>query len=991
MSGCLPRPPSWSFVLLCLAVAAEASFSLSAAKEKMRAFSRRTLDKPGVPPARSAAALGAVPLEIPTLWPRGAPVRYVVDTRATDPADPSSFLLKNDSRVVAAIVEWEEKTCVRFSRCDSPSSCPRPYILFVSDPFECDSPVGVDDSGVNVITVSCYCGTGEVIQNIGYSLGLVPEHTRSDRDDYIFVDEPQALPGYAPFFAASPHTRLLGPYNYDSVTHPQAYAFARGVAPTVVSPQPIGQRSRVSKGDAEAISWLYNECSETFTQPVCIASLAADVTHRVPSGTPFKIEFNVMYNASVTVSYNDTTAANFSASVEDGDSVGGEDTRVVLTYYPSAAEEGSEVALAVTFSTDEVDGADVTCAVVVELSAAPAVCFGKDSTDPTVCSGRGACTANKARPCVCSPGFGGFECEGSAACPENLRYSFDTVDSLWQVGGALDTAFFAAGGGAMRIVPPLAFMFVQPSTFSKISFNFAYSDTADLPILTFRDDTAAYEPCWSMAVTEAQDLALYHNAIEFAGLRLNPGVYYFAEFLIDNALGVVTLRIDGLVVIEDFPLDASCTTTGVRVLVAHGGLWMDELDMLCHSFIVPAGTLAKKLDQSEFVEGGLLLTLAIEGGVESWNESEETKQALVDALVADTPADNGWNELKGVMLDASLVHFNGSLATIGPLRAAPSYSVQQESRLSVRLDGSMFASHTLPSGHSKLYLRIPGTCDSTDLFTFDPVASDPLSPAFAYNTNLPFPPAVSSCLEYVAPGQPHILPLAATRPRVVSFYVHLPSSASPGQYHGLEIRDRDEAHRLLWITGFYGSYAYRAGGHLIPVSMEVPDVDWLFTELVIDWSARVFTVRVNGESVVDWLVALPAGMQGFSSVMTYSFRPSSCLARLKFECAARPPTFAPPTPCFNSGNDTLRLPIYAGTDPLAATHDVVSVLPPSSSCQQAAAFNSQSHGFLTQKSYGILWSVGSVSVLSPATAYTVCYYIASLDQWLQLEGSLQTC
>uniref|UniRef100_A0A8C6KKL9 Metalloendopeptidase n=1 Tax=Nothobranchius furzeri TaxID=105023 RepID=A0A8C6KKL9_NOTFU len=97
-----------------------------------------------------------------------------------------------------------------------------------------------------------------------HALGFNHEHCRSDRDDYVQIDE--GLEYNFAVIGSENSTTHETPYDYWSVMHYPKNAFSNGSASTITTIDPkyqdlIGQRLDLSPGDAIELNLLYN-CSK---------------------------------------------------------------------------------------------------------------------------------------------------------------------------------------------------------------------------------------------------------------------------------------------------------------------------------------------------------------------------------------------------------------------------------------------------------------------------------------------------------------------------------------------------------------------------------------------------------------------------------------------------------------------------------------------------------------------------------------------------------
>ncbi len=124
------------------------------------------------------------------------------------------------------------------------------------------------DPSTQWLTYSDNAAVGTVLHEIMHVLGVVHEHQRPDRDNFVTIHFDRLMDNKAQFFNKSSgvNTVTIGPYDYDSVMHPKAVFYSRDGRVTIEAPQPIGQRTTLSAGDIQALKEIYPDAG-TWTLP----------------------------------------------------------------------------------------------------------------------------------------------------------------------------------------------------------------------------------------------------------------------------------------------------------------------------------------------------------------------------------------------------------------------------------------------------------------------------------------------------------------------------------------------------------------------------------------------------------------------------------------------------------------------------------------------------------------------------------------------------
>jgi hypothetical protein len=181
-------------------------------------------------------------------WPNGD-VPYVID--------PS---LPNPSRATQAIAHWEAHTPIRFPRYNP--AVHNNFIRIVPGPSSgaCFSQVGMH-TGEQTVQLASGCQFGQVLHELGHAVGLWHEQSRTDRNNYVCILWENVEPRFRHNFDQQTSNGIdVGPYDYDSIMHYDAYAFSVNGRPTIhpfSSGARVGQRTRLSQGDIAAVRKIY--------------------------------------------------------------------------------------------------------------------------------------------------------------------------------------------------------------------------------------------------------------------------------------------------------------------------------------------------------------------------------------------------------------------------------------------------------------------------------------------------------------------------------------------------------------------------------------------------------------------------------------------------------------------------------------------------------------------------------------------------------------
>jgi hypothetical protein len=168
--------------------------------------------------------------------------------------------LGNQQRVTDAINAWQQVTKIQFTQHNGESD-----YVYITSGAGCDSGVG-RQGGQQFIHLSDNCLTQQTIHEFGHAIGLLHEHTRSDRENFITLNSSNIPDVWQSQFAklAPGISQDVGPYDYCSIMHyPRIAGYGNNNLPVYeYSNQcPLcipGKGVKPSDGDIAAVASMYS-------------------------------------------------------------------------------------------------------------------------------------------------------------------------------------------------------------------------------------------------------------------------------------------------------------------------------------------------------------------------------------------------------------------------------------------------------------------------------------------------------------------------------------------------------------------------------------------------------------------------------------------------------------------------------------------------------------------------------------------------------------
>jgi len=170
---------------------------------------------------------------------------------------------------LGATVEWEETGVIRYAgnldRCTPPVAKTNRVRFIKVGGKVCDADFGRSGTGEQEIRLSDSCTPGDILHEMGHAIGMLHEHTRLDREDWIKVIRGHIKSPYEFNFTQARTSAAVdvGSYDYGSIMHYRVDEFSNSQGNTLEPKRPvpdgivIGQREHLSDKDVASVKSFY--------------------------------------------------------------------------------------------------------------------------------------------------------------------------------------------------------------------------------------------------------------------------------------------------------------------------------------------------------------------------------------------------------------------------------------------------------------------------------------------------------------------------------------------------------------------------------------------------------------------------------------------------------------------------------------------------------------------------------------------------------------
>ncbi len=261
---------------------------------------------PGAAPQATVRAKGT------RRWDNGI-VPYTIDAGLT-----------NTTRVTDAIAHWEANTPIQFVARTTETD----YVTFITG-SGCSSSIG-QIGGQQFVNLATGCSTGNTIHEIGHTLGLWHEQSRTDRDNHILIDwsniQVGAEDNFYTYVEKGSDGKNSGPYDIDSIMHYGSYSFPIDPSlPTITELDGsiiVANRTAVTDTDICAINRFYGFGKGSDFNNDGYADLVVGVPYEDLSGGTDQGAVVVMYGSSSGLTDTDALIHRDQPGVEEVASTG---------------------------------------------------------------------------------------------------------------------------------------------------------------------------------------------------------------------------------------------------------------------------------------------------------------------------------------------------------------------------------------------------------------------------------------------------------------------------------------------------------------------------------------------------------------------------------------------------------------------------------------------------------------------------------------------